>query len=141
MFLKISLNSQENSCARASDLKTLLKKRLWDRCFPVNFQKFWRTPFLQKSLDYCFWNLPLRIWLLFWFMSMTFKKIFEPGVSKILGAAILRCYIYVLKLFAKINGEKTLLWFFFDRIAYPQPDDLWNTNFLRIVFLWILQNF
>ena len=24
---------------------TLLKKRLWNRCFPVNFVKFLRTPF------------------------------------------------------------------------------------------------
>ena len=27
---------------------TLLKKRLWHRCFPVNFAKFLRTPFLQS---------------------------------------------------------------------------------------------
>ena len=27
----------------------LLKKRLWHRCFPVNFAKFLRTPFLQKN--------------------------------------------------------------------------------------------
>ena len=33
MFLEISQNSQENTCAR---LATLLKKRLWHRCFPVN---------------------------------------------------------------------------------------------------------
>ena len=26
---------------------TLFKKRLWHRCFPVNFAKFLRTPFLQ----------------------------------------------------------------------------------------------
>ena len=26
---------------------TLLRKRLWYRCFPVNFAKFLRTPFLQ----------------------------------------------------------------------------------------------
>ena len=26
----------------------LLKKRLWHRCFPVNFIKFLRTPFLQN---------------------------------------------------------------------------------------------
>ena len=26
---------------------TLLKKRLWYRCFPVNFANFLRTPFLQ----------------------------------------------------------------------------------------------
>ena len=27
----------------------LLKKRLWHRCFPVNFVKFLRTPFLQNT--------------------------------------------------------------------------------------------
>ena len=27
----------------------LLKKRLWQRCFLVNFGKFSRTPFLQKN--------------------------------------------------------------------------------------------
>ena len=28
---------------------TLLKKRLWHRCFPVNFVKFLRTSFLQNT--------------------------------------------------------------------------------------------
>ena len=28
---------------------TLLKKRLWHRCFPVNFAKFLRKPFLQNT--------------------------------------------------------------------------------------------
>ena len=28
---------------------TLLKKSLWHRCFPVNFEKFLRTPFLQST--------------------------------------------------------------------------------------------
>ena len=28
----------------------LLKMRLWDRCFPVNFTKFLRTPFLPEHL-------------------------------------------------------------------------------------------
>ena len=28
---------------------TLLRKRLWHRCFPVNFAKFLRTPFLQST--------------------------------------------------------------------------------------------
>ena len=28
---------------------TLLKKRLWHRCFPVNFLKFARTAFLQNT--------------------------------------------------------------------------------------------
>ena len=28
---------------------TLLKKRLWHRCFPVNFAKFLRTPFFTEQ--------------------------------------------------------------------------------------------
>ena len=28
----------------------LLKKRLWHRCFPVNFVKFLRTPFFTEQL-------------------------------------------------------------------------------------------
>ena len=48
VFLEISWNSQENTCARVSFLiklhglrpATLLKKRLWHRCFLVNFVKF-----------------------------------------------------------------------------------------------------
>ena len=36
---------------QASDLRpaTVLKKRLWRRCFPVNFKKFLRTPFSQNT--------------------------------------------------------------------------------------------
>ena len=33
---------------------TLLKKRLWHKCFPVNFAKFLRTPF---SVDHLRWLL------------------------------------------------------------------------------------
>ena len=33
---------------------TLLKKRLWHRCFPVNYEKFLRTHFLQNTIGGCF---------------------------------------------------------------------------------------
>ena len=50
-FLEISQNSQENTCARVSFLiATLLKKRLWHRCFTVNFAKFLRASFLKEHL-------------------------------------------------------------------------------------------
>ena len=39
VFLEISQNSQENTCAR-----------LWYRRFPVNFVKLLRTPFLIEHL-------------------------------------------------------------------------------------------
>ena len=51
--LRISQNSQENTCEPA----TLLKKRLWYRCFPVNYVKFLRTPFSRNTSG----RLPLNV--------------------------------------------------------------------------------
>ena len=53
VFLEISQNSQENTSTRVSFFNkvaglSLLKKRPWHRCFPVNLAKFLRTPFLQN---------------------------------------------------------------------------------------------
>ena len=55
-FLKISHNSQKDTCARVSFKwscrlrpATLSKKRLSHRCFPVDFAKLLRTPFLQNT--------------------------------------------------------------------------------------------
>ena len=52
--------SQENTCSsisffnKVSGLRpvTLLKKRLWRRCFPANFAKFIRTPFFVEQLQW-----------------------------------------------------------------------------------------
>ena len=44
---KISQNSHENIWPHPA---TLLKKRFWNRCFPVNFVKFLKTPFLTEHL-------------------------------------------------------------------------------------------
>ena len=63
VLLEISQNSQENICAIVSFLiklqalglrpaAALLKKRLWHRCFPVNFAKFIRAPFLKDHLSW-----------------------------------------------------------------------------------------
>ena len=45
VLLEISQNSLENTCARVS---FLIKKRLWYRCFAVNFTKFLGTPFFTE---------------------------------------------------------------------------------------------
>ena len=48
LFLEILQNSQENTCTVVFlRIATLLKKRLWHRCFPVNFVK------LLSTLDGC----------------------------------------------------------------------------------------
>ena len=65
VFLEISQNPHEDTCARASFLiklqalgLQLIKKRPWYRCFPVNFGKFPRTPFFIEHL----WWLLLKIY-------------------------------------------------------------------------------
>ena len=60
VFLEILQNSQGNNCAgdpflikvAGLRLATLLIKRLWHRCFPVNFAIFLRTPFLTEHLPW-----------------------------------------------------------------------------------------
>ena len=67
VFLEISQNIQENTCARNSFLiklqawpATLLKESLWHRCCPVSFAKFLRTSFLQSSSGGCFCKLQVN---------------------------------------------------------------------------------
>ena len=44
---------------------TLLKKRLWHKCFPVNLTKFLRTPFLQNNSGRLLLNLTQNEFLTF----------------------------------------------------------------------------
>ena len=45
----VSFEKFPRECLHRPRPATLLKKRLWRRCFPVNFVKFLRTPFLQNT--------------------------------------------------------------------------------------------
>ena len=50
VFLEISQNLQEDTSARVSFLIKKFKKRLWHRCFLLNFAKFLRTTFFIEHL-------------------------------------------------------------------------------------------
>ena len=66
VFLEISQIWQENTCDSVSS--TLLKKRLWYRCFPGNFVKFLRTTFFYRTPPGdCFWisKAMLKFWFIF----------------------------------------------------------------------------
>ena len=52
VFLKISQNSQGYICSRVY----FLIKKLWHRCFHVNFAKYLRTRFLQNTSGGRFWK-------------------------------------------------------------------------------------
>ena len=47
VFLEISQNSQENTCARDS---FLIKLQTQHKCFPINIAKFLRTAFFIEHL-------------------------------------------------------------------------------------------
>ena len=63
---------------------SLSKKTLWHRCFPLNFVKFLRTPFLQNTSEELLLNLSRRILmliivvclLLFSLLFQSFLKVF-----------------------------------------------------------------
>ena len=81
VFLEISQNSQENTCANDSFFvklaglrsATLLKKGLWQRYFPfpVNFTKFLRTPLFTEHLR---WLLLYFVWRFFDFLITPIYK-------------------------------------------------------------------
>ena len=57
---------------------TLLKKKLYHKCFPVNFLKFLRTPFSQKSsgqlLTLFYWTLQTLLLTVSGFQAASFLK-------------------------------------------------------------------
>ena len=59
---------------------TLLKKRLWHRCFPVNFAKFLRISFLQNTSGRLL--LESRQYICNYFMILICSKMF--GLTKYL---------------------------------------------------------
>ena len=59
---------------------TILKKRLWHRCFPVNFTKFLRTPFLTEHLGWLLLEiggLIFGIYVMLLFAPLYYKQVFN----------------------------------------------------------------
>ena len=63
---------------------TLLKRRLWHRCFPVNFAKFLRTPFF---IEYLWWLLLTCLTFMGWVLraiSEISKNVIKKDSLKII---------------------------------------------------------
>ena len=91
VFLEISLNSQKNTCARPCFNKvaglrpvTLLKKRLYRRCFPVNFAKLLRTPFLTEHLWCCFCTFRYTFFQTDMYLKQMFACLHKHNITIIL---------------------------------------------------------
>ena len=101
-------------CQSLSFFPTLLKKRLWLKCFPVNFAKFLRTPLLQNTSG---WLLLTKLhdpnrkkirlpcfesrWLLYmsWHSVFSFLFLFRNNVirEQLDENDFRRCYVFFSK--------------------------------------------
>ena len=61
---------------------TLLKKRLWHKCFPVDFVKFLRIPFLQNTSG----RLRLSV-IMVWIRALT-KLSSQSGSNKLVAVSV-----------------------------------------------------
>ena len=92
---------------------TLSKKRLWHRCFPVNFAKFLRTPF---SIEHLWW---LLLWIYLWEVFATRES------GKTIGSQEATVNLWKQFAFAKNNVQIILesLW-----ILDVIRQNCWNLN-------------
>ena len=111
---------------------TLLKKILWHRCFPVNFAKFLRTLFLQRTSGSLILNLEVR-WKL--------KR--QPSR----GILIKRCsknilQIYRRTLIPKCDFNKVAKNTFSEHLflRIPRKSSFWSLTAQHVRF-WQMQNY
>ena len=114
-FLKILQNSQENTYVRVSFLIKLqasgLKKRLWHRCFSVNFVKFLKILYLQNTSR----------WLLLWLNIVSIQKQNSQHSFNVCAVFILVIYgftsrssvtfVYIIFCFVVFNSQEILILF------------------------------
>ena len=81
----------------------LLKKRLWHRCFPVNFSKFLGTPFLTEQL----WLLLLTNSLLQSSKKLTKLRLNEKPLSHF--CVFLWILWFIFRVITLYNPSKQLL--------------------------------
>ena len=75
---------------------TLLKKRLQQRCFPVNFVKFSRTPFFTEHFPTTssFCNLSHSF-----ILQRSFIHLFQPSFARKIEKNSLFCHLFILQIY------------------------------------------
>ena len=85
---------------------TLLKKRLWHRCFPVNFVKFLRTLFLQNNSERLLPNYSVND---FDVPSLKTQLLFLPEIAQFYGLNSRMQLLEMVALFQKLDTIKRML--------------------------------
>ena len=114
---KLSVKMRSHSSLRPA---TVLKKKLRQRCFLVNFAKFLRTPFLIEHFGCCFcqssWEYLEPILFFAWYLVCEKNRSSHPDVL---------CKKGVLRNFKKFTGKHLCQSLFLNKVAG-----------LRQVFSW-----
>ena len=111
IFLEISQNSQESTCGslffnKVAGLRpaTLLKKRLWHKCFPVCFTTFLRTLLSQNTS----WRLLLRAKLKKFVVQDLISRIRKKSYLQVMVTrCITKCFRLWNTSFVEVENSKT----------------------------------
>ena len=117
LFAKPFLLLSEAAVSRCAGLRlaTLLKKRLWNRRFPVNFAKFLRAPFFIEQL----WRL-----ILFFIILFPHTILFQ-GFNLIQRDTDL---IKMYEIYLKLTIKKPQ-WHYLHHLWFPKTLTSWNTDY------------
>ena len=105
-FAKFTGKRLYQSLAWRLKAATLLKKRLWCRCFPVNFARFFRTPFLQKNSGRLLLKLEVNALGRYYQEALKKHEIYHVYLLKIFHI------FFIFFMFFKHNGN----WLFLDNL-------------------------
>ena len=111
----------ENTCIRVSFWIKLqdsfIKKRLWERCFPVNFAKFLKAPFLK--------NTPGR--MLLKSIRSDYFAVFLPVIT--IGVGFTKSNQVTLQRRIMLQPQTWYIWNFeYYELGKNERDFLWSTN-------------
>ena len=99
---------------------TLLKKRPWHRCFPLNFVKFLGTPFLKNTSGRLLLSLSLCILYFLFHKSKDTSAIPQPSIQHL---------VYVFPIFFRFH--ECFDNFHLSKISFP-----WSIFFFIVILLW-----
>ena len=105
---------------------TLLKKRIWHKCFPVNFAKFLRTRFVTEHPGGCFW-------------TYLFLSLLEKTAWKLKRRLIKELLLSMLLLYTRIFSTLKHLSFFKTKLVSHSIKARSHCNFSKPFLVYVVK--
>ena len=110
----------------------LLKMRLWRRCFPVNFAKFLRSPFLQNTSGQLLLNKPIKWTFSRSMISRMLQKIYRENIALRLDWGIFVQTNPILIQRQYYDTKSCRSWFHWKKKRFSEQWDKWQTKKRRV---------